>query len=289
MDYFKRIQCAIEFIELNLREDLNITEVASQACFSAFHFQRVFQAISGFTVQQYIRRRRLSEAAARLKQSSQKVLDIAIEYQYNSQEAFTRAFEKSFGITPGKYRDSDIELPGQSKINFLDYQKNTKGDLDMKKPVMRQLETIKIIGHEYKTNLNNEQHYKEIPGFYDHFGANEYFMCIPNKIAPGMSYGIACRFEDDGAFSFVVGEAVGKESKELAEGFIYMEIPAGKYAEFDASGSNGRVQDVRDFIYGTWLPNSNFERREGPDFEITDVMNSSFPDHLSIKVYIPIE
>ncbi|MGN8227012.1 AraC family transcriptional regulator [Paenibacillus polymyxa] len=289
MDYFKRIQCAIEFIELNLREDLKIADIASQACFSAFHFQRVFQAISGFTVQQYIRRRRLSEAAEQLKQSNQKVLDVAIEYQYNSQEAFTRAFEKNFGITPGKYRNGDIELSGQSKINFLDYQKNTMGDLDVNKPVILQLETVKIVGYEYKTNLNNEQHYKEIPGFYGHFGANEYFMCIPNKIAPGMSYGVACQFEDNGAFSFVVGEEVEKESKELADGFIYIEIPAGKYAEFDASGSDGRVQNIRDFIYGTWLPNSNFERREGPDFEITDVMNSSYPDHLSMKVYIPIE
>ncbi|MEE4561162.1 AraC family transcriptional regulator [Paenibacillus polymyxa] len=288
MDYFKRIQCAIEFIELNLREDLKIAEIASQAYFSAFHFQRIFQAISGFTVQQYIRRRRLSEAAKRLKQSNQKVLDIAIEYQYNSQEAFTRAFEKSFGITPGKYRNCDIELSDQSKINFLDYKKNATEELEVNKPVILQLETTKIVGYEYKTNLNNEQHYKEIPGFYEHFGAHEYFMCIPNKIAPGMSYGIACRFEDNGAFSFVVGEAVEEESKELAEGFIYMEIPAGKYAEFDASGSNGRVQSIRDFIYGTWLPNSNFERREGPDFEITDVMNS-YPDHLSMKVYIPIE
>ncbi|MEJ3721068.1 AraC family transcriptional regulator [Paenibacillus polymyxa] len=288
MDYFKRIQCAIEFIELNLREDLKIADVASQAYFSAFHFQRVFQAISGFTVQQYIRRRRLSEAAKRLKQSNQKVLDIAIEYQYNSQEAFTRAFEKSFGITPGKYRNCDIELSGQSKINFLDYQKNATEELEVNKPVILQLETTKIVGYEYKTNLNNEQHYKEIPGFYEHFGAHEYFMCIPNKIAPGMSYGIACRFEDNGAFSFLVGEEVEKESKELAEGFIYMEIPAGKYAEFDASGSKGRVQNIRDFIYGTWLPNSNFERREGPDFEITDVMNS-YPDHLNMKVYIPIE
>ncbi|MGW8957249.1 AraC family transcriptional regulator [Paenibacillus sp. NPDC055715] len=289
MDYFKRIQCAIEFIEMNLREELKITEIASQACFSSFHFQRLFQAISGFTVQQYIRKRRLSEAAVGLKQSNQKVLDIALEYQYSSQEAFTRAFEKSFGVTPGRYRNGDIDISRQHKINFLDYQKNTKGDLDVNKPVMLQLDTIKIIGYEYKTNLNHEQHYNEIPGFYDHFGTNKHFMRVPNKITPGMSYGIACYFQDNGEFSFVIGEEVGGEAEDLAKGFIYMEIPAGKYAEFNASGPNGRVQDVRNYIYGTWLPNSNFERREGPDFEITDVMNSSFPDHLDIKVYIPIE
>jgi predicted transcriptional regulator YdeE len=68
------------------------------------------------------------------------------------------------------------------------------------------------------------------------------------------------------SFSFVIGEEVGEEAKDLAEGFVYMEIPAGKYAEFDASGPHGWVQDIRNYIYGTWLPNSNFERREGPDY-----------------------
>ncbi len=56
MDYYYKIQNAIEFIELNLNENIGITEIASKACFSAFHFQRLFQAISGFSVQGYIRR-----------------------------------------------------------------------------------------------------------------------------------------------------------------------------------------------------------------------------------------
>lgn len=67
MDYYSRIQNAIEFIELNLNEDISITDIASKAFFSVFHFQRLFQAISGFSVKGYIRKRRMTEAAILLK------------------------------------------------------------------------------------------------------------------------------------------------------------------------------------------------------------------------------
>ncbi len=68
MDYYKRIQHSIEFIEENLQNNISIKDISSESCFSAFHFQRLFQAITGFSVQEYIRNRRLSEAARLLKE-----------------------------------------------------------------------------------------------------------------------------------------------------------------------------------------------------------------------------
>lgn len=67
MDYYKRIQNAIHFIEDNLTQKLRIVDISSKACFLTFHFQRVFQAISGFSVQEYILKRRLTEAAELIK------------------------------------------------------------------------------------------------------------------------------------------------------------------------------------------------------------------------------
>ena len=118
MDYFERIQNAIEFIEENLQEKLTITDISSQSYFSAFHFQRLFQAITGFSVQQYIRNRRLSEAASLLATTTQNILEIAINFQYGSQEAFTRAFVQYFGVTPAKYRKGANSILLQPKINF---------------------------------------------------------------------------------------------------------------------------------------------------------------------------
>ncbi|CCF12813.1 bacterial regulatory helix-turn-helix s, AraC family protein [Brevibacillus laterosporus GI-9] len=118
MDYFERIQDSIEFIEKNLQEEVKITEISSKSCFSAFHFQRIFQAITGFSVQEYIRSRRLSEAAVLLKETRKNILEIALFFQYGSQEAFTRAFVNHFGLTPANYRRGGTIIKQQKKLTF---------------------------------------------------------------------------------------------------------------------------------------------------------------------------
>ncbi|MNO18373.1 Right origin-binding protein [compost metagenome] len=291
MSYYHRIQQSLDYIEDHLQEELRIAEIAGQACFSAFHFQRMFLAVSGFTVNEYIRKRRLTEAAKLLRTSSESVLQISLACQYQSQEAFTRAFQSYTGVTPGKYRKAlDMTIESQQKINFLELQKNIKGDVkQMDKPTMIQLERTPIIGCRYKTSLNGDGHYSDIPGFYDDFGSNGRFMPIPEKVSPGMSYGISCDYQENGDFSFIVGEAVAENAELPDMNYVYFVIPAGNYAMFKAYGHASLTQATRDYIYGTWLPNSGYERREGPDFEITDVMNSSFPDHMRLTIYIPVD
>lgn len=289
MDYYERIQHSIEFIEKNLQNDMSINDISSKSCFSTFHFQRLFQAITGFSVQEYIRNRRLTEAARLLKETKQNVLDIAVTFQYGSQEAFTRAFVHFFGMTPGRYRKEEIVLKQQHKMNFLEYQYKLEGEFNMNKPVITQLNKIYMIGYEYRTNLYNENYFTEIPSFYIDFGKKEYYKCIPKKIAPHMAYGVSTHFQDDGHFSFVVGEEVEESNIELEEGFVQLVIPEGKYAAFKVSGSNELVQNTRRYIYGSWLPHSNYERADGPDFEITDVLHSTYPNDMKMRIYIPIE
>ncbi len=290
MNYFYRIQEAIEYIENNLKEEVSITDIASKAFFSSFHFQRLFQAISGFSVHEYIRKRRMSEAAILLKETDKTILDIAIEFQYGSQEAFTRAFENCFNLTPAKYRKMhEFSVNHLLKMNFLDYAQDLQGMLMIDKPDIIQLEKIYIIGHEYKTNLYGKQYFGEIPGFYDHFGENEYYMKIPDRIAPGFPYGIACNYCDDGQFSFIVGEAVKLSCKALQSNLINFEIPEGKYVVFKVNAPLEDLQNTWRYIYGTWMPNSNYERRDGPDFEVIDLLTSIFPEKVSLKIYIPVK
>lgn len=109
MDHYTRIQLAIEYLEQHLQDDFNIRETSAAASFSAFHFQRLFQAITGFTVLEYVRRRRLTEAAGMLRGTSEGILDIAMSFGYQSQEAFTRAFSAYFGMTPAKLRKLEAD------------------------------------------------------------------------------------------------------------------------------------------------------------------------------------
>ncbi|MGE7915796.1 AraC family transcriptional regulator [Lysinibacillus xylanilyticus] len=287
MDYFKRIQNSIEYIEEHLQNELSITEISSKSYFSAFHFQRLFQAITGFSVQQYIRNRRLSEAAQILVTTSTNILEVAISFQYGSQEAFTRAFANYFGVTPAKYRKVKNTTPLQTKINFLDYKIN--GELMMKKPEIVHLQKKLIIGSVYNTTLQDDKYFVDIPEFYFDFGENQYYKRISNKVAPNMAYGITTNFQEDGHFSFIIGEEVQKYDISLKGNFVNFEIPEGKYAEFKIDGNSEHVQNTRRYIYGVWLPNSNYERNSGPDFEITDVVNSTFPHDMKMKIYIPIK
>ncbi len=286
MDYFERIQTSIDYIENHLQDELSITEVASKSYFSAFHFQRLFQAITGLSVQQYIRNRRLSEAASSLLATTKNILEISITFQYGSQEAFTRAFVNYFGVTPAKYRKIKNTKPLQTRMNFLDYKIN--GDLNMNKPAIISLKKRLIIGYEYKTTLQSEKYFEDIPEFYFDFGKNQYYERIENKIAPNIAHGISTNFHDDGRFSFIIGEEVQKYDSSLDDGFVNFEIPEGKYAEFKINGSSESVQNTRRYIYSVWLPNSNYERNNGPDFEITDVVNSTFPNNMKMIIYIPI-
>ncbi|WP_029192410.1 AraC family transcriptional regulator [Paenibacillus harenae] len=286
MEHYTRIQHAIAFIERRLQEPLNLTDIASEAGFSMYHFQRLFHAISGFTVQEYIRKRRLAEAAAELRETNDTVLRIAVSWQYGSQEAFTRAFAGYFGVTPAKYRKLQMSPMCQPRIDLADYGANIRGGLNMYKPETIEMAAIKIIGYNYRTNLSNESYFDEIPGFYEHFGRNEYFMRIPNKARPAFAYGIGHDYKDNGEFSYLIGEEVTAFA-ETEPGFSCFEIPAGKYAAFKVNSAPELGQNTWKYIYGTWLPNSNYERREGPDFEVTDVMNSS-ADKVNMTVYIPI-
>ncbi len=289
MDYYKRIQNAIEFIESNLKEDLEIAEIASKAYFSAFHFQRLFQAISGFSVQEYIRKRRLSEAAVLLRETRKTILEIAVTYQYNSNEAFTRAFEAYFGITPVKYRRVQTTISLQPKVNFLIYQRESMGEISINKPCIVHLNKLNIVGYEYKSNLNNERHFQEIPGFYADYIGNEYSSQIPERTIRGDLFGVLGNCRDNGDFSFIIGEEAMHCFKEKPGGLIGFEIPEGKYAEFKVNGSIELIQNTRRYIYSTWLPNSNYDRKEEPDFETANIDSLPFTNNIELKIYIPLK
>jgi AraC family transcriptional regulator len=288
MDYFFRIQGAIDYIEENLKGELNIVDIASKAFFSSFYFQRLFQAMSGYSVQEYIRKRKLTEAAKILDSTEISVLDIAVDFGYGSQESFTRAFKSLFDMTPAKYRKADdLNLGEFSKINFLDFANQNFDELEVNKPEIKYLDKVNVVGHEYKTNLNGGKYFQEIPGFYDDFGKNEYYLKIEERLAPAFPHGITCNYCDNGDFSFVIGEMVKSPQENLVD-LINLEIPAGEYAVFKVKGSVDQSQKTWKYIYGTWLPNSKYERADGPDFEVVDVLGSVYPDNMVSKIYIPI-
>ncbi|WBW95522.1 diguanylate cyclase domain-containing protein [Oceanirhabdus sp. W0125-5] len=124
-----RIQLAISFIEHNLKNHITIEDISSSAFMSKSSFYNLFSNITGVTLKEYVRKRRLNESAKILLKEDLTVLDIALLYQYNSYEAYSRAFKKLFGVSPISYRKNNISVNIYPRINF----KNTKiqGEIKM--------------------------------------------------------------------------------------------------------------------------------------------------------------
>lgn len=104
MDYKKEIQRSIDYIESHLCENIKLQDIARESYFSEFHFHRLFSKVSGRPVMEYVKEKRLTKAAKELQETDEKIISIAIKYQFSSGESFSRAFKQYFGISPREYR-----------------------------------------------------------------------------------------------------------------------------------------------------------------------------------------
>lgn len=104
------------YIEENLNEDLCLDKIANELNYSKFYIERVFTNKMDCTLYKYIQRRRLTEAARKLVDTNKTIIEIAYEAQYNSQQAFSLAFNQLYSCTPFSYRKNGIFYPKQSKV-----------------------------------------------------------------------------------------------------------------------------------------------------------------------------
>ncbi|MCW8998216.1 MAG: AraC family transcriptional regulator, partial [Kangiellaceae bacterium] len=173
MDWSKRMNLAIEYIEDNLDGDIAIEEVAKIAYSSKYHFHRMFYAIFNVTPAEYIRNRKLTKAAADLVSGDGRVIDIASKYGYDSPNAFTRAFRKLHGLNPSKVRSSQVKLSAYNRVSF---HLETKGKemLDYRiidKPA------FKVLGKS--KDFEFDKFVKEGPKFWkDYVSSDEYKLLL---------------------------------------------------------------------------------------------------------------
>ena len=117
MDWVKRLNEAVDYLEEHLDEEIDYARAAKIACCSAYHFQRMFTYMAGFPLSEYIRRRRMTLAAAEL-QAGGKIVDVALKYGYESPTAFNRAFQGVHGFAPSLVREAGAVLHACSRIRF---------------------------------------------------------------------------------------------------------------------------------------------------------------------------
>lgn len=295
--YNTRIQMAVEFIEDNLKESFSLDEVAAHASFSIFHFHRLFAAKTGFSIMEYVRRRRLSEAAFDLIKSRRKIIDIAFDYQYEAPESFTRAFRKQYKMNPGIFRRKYQEVTCFEKLNLSaenGYSANTNNPtcfhtmiINKEPKIVRRKETL-IIGAEIRTTTENDKNIKEIPKFWQEQMAANLFDHIPNRKSPNECLGVCANMDEKGFFSYYIACEV-TTLDNIPEGLSGLTIPAAKYAVFTAKGPIPQsIHDMWQYAYGEWLPKSPYEFANSIDFELYDERFHK-EDGAETDIYIPVK
>lgn len=126
MNWMQSLSKAINYIEKHLVEDITIDEISNQAYSSSSHFQFIFHVVMGITIGEYIRNRRLSCAAQDLLQTRSKIIDVAMRYQYDSGESFSKAFTRFHGVPPSKVKREKVKIFHPLSINVI-----IKGGFDM--------------------------------------------------------------------------------------------------------------------------------------------------------------
>ncbi|WP_151733909.1 helix-turn-helix domain-containing protein [Paenibacillus tengchongensis] len=134
MGYYTYIRDTIDFIEEHLCEQLSLELISARLSFSPYHFHRVFHYLTGIAVMEYVRKRRLSLSVVWLASTDESIIDIAYKLQYQSPEAFTRAFKRNFGLSPSECRVKKtydhlkiLERLGEHHMTAMEF----KGDIEM--------------------------------------------------------------------------------------------------------------------------------------------------------------
>jgi AraC family transcriptional regulator len=298
MDTYERIERSIDFIERNLREDLTLRQIAAEAYFSPYHYHRIFSGMAGDSVGEYIRKRRLTEAAQELIGSSKRVIDIALDFGFQSQEAFSRSFKKLFGLTPRAYRKKGVVLATLAKKRLDAGRLRHLSEGVTMEPKMVHKASFMVIGMEITTTLKSNWENRDIGKLWSKFlpRMDE----VPNRINRSVAYGICGNISDEAPPTTEMTdeteytELVCVEVSSLGRipaGMVGRSIPDRTYAVFTHKGKlYPNLQHTYEYIYGTWLPRSGYEPDGAGDFELYDERFTTVDEPASeIDIYVPIK
>ena len=293
MEWLSGIRKAIAYMEDHLQDDIDVQDVAAQVYLSPFFLQRGFALMTGYGIGEYIRSRRLYQAALDLKETDDRIIDIALRYCYDTPESFTKAFSRFHGSTPSQVR------AGSSFRSFFPLKINIEiqGGNQMEYKIVPMF-PFKVIG--FQKIFDNETAYAEIPRYWDEIcekyaynvyagnePANPYEKALVDNCIG--EYGICIDDIGEGKFRYLIaGKYAGGE---VPEGMAVYEFPGGEWAVFSCIGPIPEsLQSVNTRIFKEWLPgNPDYELCGNANVEWYDCVNGekTDPDYHS-AIWIPV-
>jgi AraC family transcriptional regulator len=271
-------QKALWYIESHLGKSLALDDVADVAGVSRFHLVRAFAAATGFPVMRYVRARRLTEAARALARGAPDILTLALDADYGSHEAFTRAFRDQFGVTPEAVRTAACldHLKLQEPIQMDSTAFDT-----LSAPRFETGKAFLVAGLSERFNHDNGA---GIPGLWQRF--HQEVAEIPNRVGL-VAYGVCCNGDDAGNFDYIAGVEVSDFS-DLPREFGRVRIPEQKYAVFTHREHISTIRRSVSTIWNHWLPASGFKVADAPNFERYDENFDPVTGNGGLEIWVPV-
>ncbi|HEX2947475.1 MAG TPA: AraC family transcriptional regulator [Clostridia bacterium] len=297
MNYIELIQKTIDYIDENIQDEISVDALARVAGFSTYHYYRVFNSFVGLSVMEYVLRRKLQFALFELN-NGKKIIDIAMNYGFETHAGFTKAFKRCFGYPPSLYRvHSPAGIP--QRIILENLLANKMGGVVMQ-PKIIEKPAFKVVGYEFKNNLKNTLHTRDIPAFWAQRGLTdgECETKLYNYLNPPKhgEYCICINADvNTDSFSYLLGVAVDNFDS-AREDMYKLEVPEATYAVFtspavDENDFVDSIQGTWKYILQEWFPASGYEIDDGKyDFEYYDEhCHTSEYEKISMEIYVPIK
>lgn len=272
MEAWESIQKTLDHIELNLKETMDMETLANLANLSPYYYQKLFRRLVGKPVMEYVKLRRLAQAADKLRLEGGKILNLAIEYGFNSHETFTRSFKETYGLTPESYRSQPLSLSHYIMPDLsMKYRLVDEGVPLVANGTVLEVRRQTVFKDRLFSGVSVQNPIQDTPGV-DFLGElwkrhhEEFGSAIPYVLDERVEVGISSSGDKEGFFTYFAGSEVQKHTDEwLLHTDLYgqcenRKLPAGDYAvcTFDAENFHAlatiSLNKAIDYLLGTWLP-----------------------------------
>ena len=270
---------ALFVIERNLSRDLTLAEIAKACDVSRFHLAHAFGESAGLSVMEYVRGRRLTEAAYALASGASGILSVALDTGYQSHEAFSRAFKAQFGKTPEEVRKSE-SIEGLVLVDAIRHLESKA--MKLEEPRVEKLPEQLYAGLPELVTYGNTQ---TIPGQWHRFMSG-FYNEIENKTA-AIPVGIALDSTEDG-INYVCAAEVMRFGR-IPDGLIKVALAPQTYLVFAHNGHITTLRETYEAIWNDWLPKSGRTVVEAP---ILDRHNETFDTRTGnggVTIWIPVK
>lgn len=288
MDSIQSMNAALAYIEEHLTDDIDYGEVARIARCSEFHFARMFSFLSGIGLSDYVRRRRLTLAAADLSCADLRIIDVATKYGYTSADAFSRAFQSLHGTLPSEARAEAVRLSTYPKMTF---QLTLNGANEMNYRIV-QKGPFTIVGFSRRVPIVFEGVNPAISEMATLLTPDAIVkLKTMSDVEPSGIISASTSFDEgrmieEGELDHYIGVATTSGDPE---GFSSLAVDGGTWAVFESVGPFPEtLQAVWGRIYSEWFPSSGYESVPGPEITWHESPDTTNPQYRS-EIWIPVK